>query len=208
MEEAGVRVGNVYDKYGSRNPIVRRLMSGYERSLVRLVGSASPRTIHEVGCGEGYWTLRWQRQGIDARGTDFSKEIIALARTNAEEQRLRSDRFEVRSIYDLEAGRDGADLVVCCEVLEHLEDPIAALEALQRVATDFLIISVPREPIWRMMNMARAKYLPQLGNTPGHIQHWSRRSICQLVSRHFRIIKVLAPVPWTMLLCRPRPAAA
>jgi hypothetical protein len=30
---------------------------------------------------------------------------------------------------------------------------------------------VPREPIWRIGNMARGRYLGDLGNTPGHIQH-------------------------------------
>ena len=94
--------------------------------------------------------------------------------------------------------------MVCCEVLEHLEDPEAGLQALQRVARNHLIISVPREPLWCALNMARGKYLTQWGNTPGHIQHWSKEKFIALVSNYFEVIESKSPLPWTMLLCRPR----
>src|SRR5690606_37775951 len=66
LVEDGVVVGNNYDKYNSRNPIVQQLMRGFEQSLAALVAQVHPREIHEVGCGEGYWTLRWHDQGIEA----------------------------------------------------------------------------------------------------------------------------------------------
>ena len=205
--EAGVVVGNAYDKYGARNPLVRRIMRGFDDALSALVARAAPASIHEVGCGEGYWVLKWQRQGLQVRGSDFSVEAIRLARINAAEQGVGAERFEVRSIYDLEPARDGADLVVCCEVLEHLERPEEALRVLQRVARRHLILSVPREPIWRALNLARAKYVARLGNTPGHIQHWSRGGFARLVSGYFELLEVRTPLPWTMALCRPLPSA-
>ena len=202
--EGGVPVGNVYDKYGSRNPVVRRLMRGFDQALSELVARAAPTTLHEVGCGEGYWVLRWSRQGLPARGSDFSAEAIRLARMNAAEQGVAEDRFQVRSVYELEPARDGADLVVCCEVLEHLERPEEALRALQRIAGRHLIFSVPREPLWRALNLARLKYLGSLGNTPGHLQHWSSRAFTRLLSRYFELLEVRTPLPWTMALCRLR----
>ena len=130
--------------------------------------------------------------------------IIELARANAREQGVSPDLFKVRNIYDLEPGPDSADLIVCCEVFEHLEHPEEGLRALQRVATNYVIISVPREPIWCILNMVRGKYLAHFGNTPGHVQHWSRRSLVRLVDIYFDVVDVRNPLPWTMLLCRVR----
>jgi 2-polyprenyl-3-methyl-5-hydroxy-6-metoxy-1,4-benzoquinol methylase len=204
LKENGIVVGNAYDKYGSRNPVVRWMMNGFESALSDLVARAAPDAIHEIGCGEGYWVLRWNEQGITARGCDFSTQVIELARENATRREFSSSLFEARSIYNLESGRDSADLVVCCEVLEHLENPEAALKALQRVVGRYLIVSVPREPLWCTLNLARGKYLAQWGNTPGHIQHWSKGKFISLVSKYFDVIEVRSPLPWTMLLCAPR----
>ena len=203
VKENGIVVGNAYDKYGSRNPIVKWMMKGFESALSDLVAKASPHAIHEIGCGEGYWVLRWNEQGMAARGCDFSTHVIELARENAVGQGLPSLLFEPRSIYDLEANRDNADLVVCCEVLEHLEHPDAGLQALQRIVGRHLIVSVPNEPLWCALNLARGKYITHLGNTPGHTQHWSKGGFIRLVSKYFDVIEVRNPLPWTMLLCKP-----
>lgn len=204
LKEEGIFVGNSYDKYGSRNPIVRKIIEGFSKDLSELVTIASPNTIHEVGCGEGVWVLNWVHKGISARGTDFSIKVIEMARLNAIEKGLSPAIFEPQSIYDLNASRDKADLIVCCEVLEHLQYPEDALRVLQNIIDEYLIVSVPREPIWRILNLARGKYLRNMGNTPGHIQHWSKSSFVQLVSKYFEVVEIKSPLPWTMLLCRPR----
>jgi 2-polyprenyl-3-methyl-5-hydroxy-6-metoxy-1,4-benzoquinol methylase len=204
QQEAGIVVGNTFDKYTSGNPLVRRLMGGFHSCLDALVTQAAPRTIHEVGCGEGYWTLRWHRQGYDSRGCDFSQAVIDLAQVNAVADGAPVELFRQRSIYDLDPSQDGADLLVCCEVLEHLEDPQLGLAALRSVVTDHLIISVPREPLWRILNLCRGEYIPQFGNTPGHLQHWSKRGFVKLLSPYFEVLAVRSPLPWTMALCRPR----
>lgn len=202
MTEEGIVVGNSFDKYGSRNPIVRWIMRGFSDALNGLVERVAPDSIHEIGCGEGYWVLQWNRLGLRARGSDFSSAVTALARENAISEGMSERLFDVRSVYELDAERDSADLVVCCEVLEHLEDPSAALRKLQQVTERYLIVSVPREPLWSVLNMARGKYWSDLGNTPGHVQRWSRRAFVDLVSQHFVVEEVLSPLPWTMLLCR------
>jgi 2-polyprenyl-3-methyl-5-hydroxy-6-metoxy-1,4-benzoquinol methylase len=202
LEEDGVVIGNTYDKYSSSNPLVRRIMRGFECSLSDLVAKSDPSSIHEIGCGEGYWTLRWAKQGLEVRGSDFSDDVLKIARLNAEQQGISKELFTRKSIYDLSAEVDSADLVVCCEVLEHLEEPVDAMRALKRVARKNLILSVPREPIWSLMNIARGKYWGDLGNTPGHIQRWSQRSFIALVSEFFQINTIKAPIPWTMLLCK------
>lgn len=202
VEDAGVPVGNAYDKYGSRNPVVRYLMHGFEEALSAFVERVAPESVHEIGCGEGYWVLQWAQKGLRVRGSDFSAKVIEIAQQNGRQQNLPESLFGVRSIYDIQPVVDSADLLVCCEVLEHLEDPRAGLAALQKVATKHVILSVPREPLWCALNMARGKYWSAMGNTPGHLQHWSRRDFVALVSLYFEVIEVRTPLPWTMLLAK------
>ena len=153
IKEDGIVVGNAYDKYGSQNPFVRWIMKRFADALSSLVIKVKPKTIHEIGCGEGYWVLDWNQQG--ATDSDFSEKVIALAHENAKGRGISPAIFAACSIYDIEPERDSADLIVCCEVLEHLEHPEAGLAALQRIATDYVILSVPREPIWCVLNLAR-----------------------------------------------------
>ena len=194
--------GNNFDKYGSPNPVVNWMMRGFDAALSDFVAKASPRSIHDVGCGEGAWVIRWNEQGLPARGSDVSERAVERARLNAVRYGVSPSLFERRSIYDLDAERDRADLLVCCEVLEHLARPEAALQALQRTIGDYLIVSVPREPLWRALNLARGAYVTRLGNTPGHVNHWSKRGIVNSVSRFFDVVGVKSPLPWSMLLCR------
>jgi 2-polyprenyl-3-methyl-5-hydroxy-6-metoxy-1,4-benzoquinol methylase len=200
--DAGIVIGNTFDKYGSKNPIVKHLMTEFDRTLTNFVAASSPKTIHEVGCGEGFWVMKWLEDGYEVTGTDFSSKVIQMAKDNALNRRLDPELFRVQSIYDVNSDIDSADLVVCCEVLEHLEDPEAAFEALQKIVDKYLIISVPREPLWRILNIARGKYWSELGNTPGHINHWSSGGILKLASEYFDVIDVTNPLPWTMLHCK------
>ncbi len=201
--DQGVVIGNTYDKYASRNPIEKKLMEGYIATLTSFVKKANPGSIHEVGCGEGYWVIQWIQAGYTVKGSDFSSQIIDIARQNAIQAGISSDPFSPRSIYDMVPGEDGADLVVCCEVLEHLEDPTRALQVLRAITGSHLILSVPQEPVWRMLNVLRGKYWSERGNTPGHIQHWSKQGFIRFVADYFQVTEIQSPLPWTMLLCRP-----
>ena len=202
LEEDGVVIGNPYDKYGSNNPVVKWLMKGYKFSLSEMVNLVNPAKIYEVGCGEGYWVSEWLKMGMNACGSDFSSNMINMARARAQALHLPEEAFFVRNIYHPELFTDSAELVACCEVLEHLERPADALSALSHVANPFLIVSVPNEPLWRILNIARGKYLSDWGNSYGHIQHWSEKGIVKLVSDNFDVIKISRPLPWTMLLCK------
>ena len=78
------------------------------------------------------------------------------------------------------------------------------LTEMARVASGHLLVSVPREPLWRALNMARGAYLKDLGNTPGHLNHWTRRGFVALCGRYGDVVEVRSPFPWTMLLVRVR----
>lgn len=199
--EAGVVIGNVERKYDAGNPIARTLMNGFLDSFDGLLRRTGAREVHEIGCGEGHLAHRIARQGISVRACDFSREIIAEARTRYANDGI---SFAVKSVYDLDAEQDRAQTVVCCEVLEHVNDPEAALDRLRAITAEWCIMSVPREPLWRALNMARGKYLGELGNTPGHVQHWSKAGFLRLVGRWFDLVEARSPLPWTIALCRPK----
>jgi 2-polyprenyl-3-methyl-5-hydroxy-6-metoxy-1,4-benzoquinol methylase len=197
----GVITGNTYDKYGSSNPLVRRLMSGFERTLEELFTLAAPRSVLDVGCGEGVLVQRWAQALPERRmvGIDLEEESIqagwsAHAAPNLE--------YRVVEAANLPFAENEFDLASAIEVLEHVPDPEHTLAEMARCAERHLLVSVPREPLWRMLNMARGAYWPALGNTPGHLNHWSRRSFVGLLSRHGEVVQVRSPFPWTMLLVR------
>jgi SAM-dependent methyltransferase len=158
---------------------------------------------HEVGCGEGELTRRLVSRGLSVRGTDASAAVIAEARARAAREGAPA-AFRVGELEELDPAADAAQLIVCCEVMEHLPDPQAALSVVASLASPWAIVSVPREPLWRALNMARLRYLGSLGNTPGHLNHWSRPGFIRFLEARFEVVEVRAPIPWTMALCRSR----
>jgi 2-polyprenyl-3-methyl-5-hydroxy-6-metoxy-1,4-benzoquinol methylase len=154
-----------------------------------------------VGCGEGELAVRLARAGLRVRGSDAFPGVLTEARERAHVAGVEIE-FEAVPVEELDPGRHAAELVVCCEVLEHVEDPHGALDVLAQLARPWLIASVPREPLWRALNLARLSYVGELGNTPGHVGHWSKRGFERFLAARFEVIEVRGPVPWTMALCR------
>jgi SAM-dependent methyltransferase len=169
--------------------------------LEKLAESTGARQAHEVGCGEGELAMRLAGRGLRVRGTDVSSEVIEEARRRAQAAGLEIE-FQAAPVQELRPDRDAAELIVCCEVLEHLQDPDGALEVIASLARPWAIVSVPREPLWRALNMARLAYLSDLGNTPGHLNHWSRGAFVRFLERRLEVVAVHTPLPWTMALCR------
>jgi 2-polyprenyl-3-methyl-5-hydroxy-6-metoxy-1,4-benzoquinol methylase len=197
----GIVTGNTYDKYGSTNPLVRRLMAAFERDLDELLDLAAPTSLLDVGCGEGVLVHRWATRLGAGRfvGIDLEEESIQAGWAERQAPNL---EYRVMQAQELPFGQDEFDLASAIEVLEHLPDPEHTLEEMARCARAHLLVSVPREPLWRMLNMARGAYWSALGNTPGHLNHWSKRSFTELLSRHGEVVELRSPFPWTMLLVR------
>lgn len=193
--------GNVYDKFGSRNPIVRMMMNGFLRAFEDLLRGRDVKRILEVGCGEGEMGKRLAAlyPGAEYLGIDIAPDVIAEARS-----RYSALHFEVCPIDRLEETRFLPDLVVATEVFEHLDQPLEALDRILELPLQYLLLSVPREPVWRFLNVARGKYLADLGNTPGHVNHWSKRKFLSFLQQRadsLELGRVRSPFPWTMVLC-------
>jgi SAM-dependent methyltransferase len=174
-------------------------MEGFEGALDELWGIAQPRSILDVGCGEGVLTAKWAERlgdgrivGIDLDDPKLKAEWAARERPNLS--------FRAEEATSLSFADGEFDMATAIEVLEHVPEPEQTLAEMARVAERWLLVSVPREPVWRMTNMARGAYLGDLGNTPGHLNHWSKRSFVSLLSRYGKVEHVRSPFPWTMLL--------
>ncbi len=199
--------GNVFDKYRTKNPLYRLLVGGFFDGCRELLQAIEARRVLEVGCGPG--DLAHRLSGavpwFDARrylGCDVAVDEVAAGSAQYPAQ-----RFFAGSIYRLPVPDGFFDCVVACEIFEHLEHPEAALAEVERVCSGHLLLSVPWEPTWRLLNIARGRYLKNLGNTPGHVQNYSRAAIRRLVASRFEVIAERRPLPWTMLLARRRPGS-
>jgi SAM-dependent methyltransferase len=201
VSEDGIVTGNTYDKYGSTNPVVRRLMASFERELDGLFELASPDSVLDVGCGEGVLVHQWAQRLGERRVVGIDLEEASIQAGWAERQAPNLE-YRVMEAANLPFAANEFDLASAIEVLEHVPDPEHTLGEMARCAERHLLVSVPREPLWRMLNMARGAYWPALGNTPGHLNHWSRASFKKLLSRHGEVVEVRSPFPWTMLLVR------
>jgi 2-polyprenyl-3-methyl-5-hydroxy-6-metoxy-1,4-benzoquinol methylase len=194
-----VPTGNTFDKYGSTNPVVRRLMSGFERTLDELFDRAAPQSVLDVGCGEGVLTERWARRIAPGRiiGLDLDDPKL---KAHWEARRRENLEFVTMPAENLPFADGEFELAAAIEVLEHVPDPEHTVAEMARVACGHLLVSVPREPLWRALNVARGAYIAELGNTPGHVNHWSKRSFVALLARYGNVVEARSPFPWTMLL--------
>lgn len=184
-------------KYLKSNFVVKGLIRSFYASAKSMVSGIDANNVLEVGCGPGFST-QYLREFLGSRhleASEYEAELVA-------EARKRNPGIAVRqeSIYGLRRSDHSFDLVIAFEVLEHLENPEAALRELQRVTSKYCLISVPQEPLWRILNACRFKHLKNLGNSPGHVQHWSKKQFTHLVGKYFEIIAVKKPLPWLMIL--------
>jgi len=201
VDREGTVTGNTYDKYGSTNPVVRRLMAGFEGTLEELFTRADPQSLLDVGCGEGVLVEKWAHRLGDRRVVGIDLEDAAL-QAEWEKRRAPNLEYRIMKAENLPFADGEFDVATAIEVLEHVPAPEHTIAEMARVAKSWLLVSVPHEPLWRMLNMARGAYWKDLGNTPGHLNHWSKRGFAALLSRHGEVVEARSPFPWTMLLVR------
>ena len=187
--------------YTSKSHVTGWFINNFYKSLHNVLGDRQVKKVLEVGCGEGWSTSRIRGFFVS---DDVEFDAIEIDPMFAENSRRLnpSVNIEIGSIYDL-ADRQ-AELVICLEVLEHLDDPATALERLFAVSSRWVLLSVPREPLWSVLNLLRGKYIRGMGNTPGHLQKWSRSKFVDLVSQYGRVIEIANPIPWTIVLAEVR----
>jgi len=190
--------GNYYDKHNSKNPFVKYLMKNFHKVLLKHLVKLKPTSILDVGCGEGYTTKIMIKKFPKVKfvACDLEKSMVEIAkRTNPE------IKIYERSVYELKFKSNSFDVVVMNEVLEHVKDYNKALDECKRVAKKACVFSVPNEPYWRIANILRLRYLKDLGNTPGHVNNFTKSQFKKVLKKHFRKVIVVNAYLWNFGIC-------
>lgn len=190
-------------EYASSNPISQYLIRSFYQNVNGLIDKIEGpmESALELGCGCGEASLRIDTKikqkfgAINFEISDVDARFIQILKS-----RNHPIPASEESVYSLPRENNSIDLIFLLEVLEHLENPEDALKEIFRVSKDYVLISVPHEPIWRLANMARAKYLADFGNTPGHINHFNYYSLKKMAAPFGRPVAARFPFPWVMIL--------
>lgn len=188
-------------KYRTGNPLMRRIIQRFLEEVRRSAVALDPRSIVDLGCGEGIVAGMLHESLPDAAylGIDLSVEAVETAR------RLNPDLdFRVGDVLETPPAEDGAELVLCLEVVEHLDDPDAAVSRVLEWTSSDALISVPWEPWFRLGNLMRGRHVARLGNHPEHLQQFSPRTFSELLGRHAASHEVWTCFPWILGLAHPR----
>jgi ubiquinone/menaquinone biosynthesis C-methylase UbiE len=190
--------GNVYNKYDTRNPLVRRLVARFFADLDALLAELAPTDLVDIGCGEGVVTEHMaKRLGVRVVGLDRDLPKLRAAWANRDVELTAGDA------HALPFADDAFEVATLIEMLQAVDDPTRAIAEAVRVSRRAVVATIPEEPLWRALNMARGAYLRELGNTPGHMHHWSRRGFAQLLAPHGQLVALRRCRPWLLAVVRP-----
>lgn len=109
------------------------------------------KTALDVGCGAGLLAEPLARLGAKVTGIDASSEVIKVAREHAATM-----GFEIQyRVGDVQQLDGQFDLITCMEVIEHVADPAAFVNALAKrlAANGLLIMSTPNATGWSRLLM-------------------------------------------------------
>ena len=155
--------------------------------LLDLLGAHAPRgRLLEVGCGHGLLLDEARRRGYDVEGVELSVDAARYAR-----ERL---GLSVREMAIEDAALDGEryDAVAMVDVLEHLDDPVAALDRLYALlAPGGAVLIVTPDPSSFVARLAGRRWWCYL---PSHVCLIPRRTLCELLCA--RGLAVVEDVPF------------
>lgn len=188
-----------YKKHTSENLVQRFLLNNFFNTLIQEVRALSPKMVLDVGCGEGFTLERLRKEGIGEKfeGVDSLDRAIEVGKKIHPQLQIKKG-----NIYNLLYKDNTFDLVICSEVLEHIENPGQGLLELVRVSKKYCILSVPNEPWFMLGNFLRGKNFSRFGNDIEHIQHWTSWGFQKFVSKKLSIVNVRKPLPWTFVVAK------
>lgn len=187
-----------YKKHTSRNPLHRFLLEHFFNTMLAMIDGRRVSTILDVGCGEGFTLDRLEKAGIGKKleGIDPLNAAIAIGREIHPDLNIKKG-----DIYNLQYKDNSFDLVLCNEVMEHLDDPLKGYHELLRVSKKYVLISVPHEPFFTLQRFARFQNVWKLGFHPEHINLWSYFGFKRFLRRgNVIVVERRMPFPWQMAL--------
>jgi 2-polyprenyl-6-hydroxyphenyl methylase / 3-demethylubiquinone-9 3-methyltransferase len=89
------------------------------------------KTVLDVGCGGGFLAEEFARDGFAVAGVDPADRSIEAARKHAADNSLQID-YRVGKGEALPFSDRSFDIVACCDVLEHVDDPNLVISEVAR----------------------------------------------------------------------------
>lgn len=128
------------------------------------------KSFIDVGCGAGELTCSLAERGLKGIGLDFSDDALKTANGIKAERKLTDTQvtFKKGSPNTL---KTRYDLVIACEVLEHVKDDRKLLKELVTLSNNYVLISVP----------ARMKYFDEFDEKVGHFRRYEKDALVQLL---------------------------
>lgn len=189
-----------YKKHTTKNPVGKFFLNNFLKTVVKTTRPLHIDTVLDVGCGEGFTLDRLQKEKIGKvfEGIEYDSQAVTLANKLYPKITIKEG-----DIYKLPYKNNSFDLVICTEVLEHLDNPKKAYRELLRVSRKYVLMSVPNEPFFTIQRIARLQNIRHLGAHPEHIQHWTAPAFMKFVKvRGVKLVTRKLPVPWTMVVVK------
>ena len=186
-----------YKKHTSNNPVQKYLIGNFKRELFICLNGLDINNVLDAGCGEGFVLSEFRKRNIGKQleGLDYSEDALEIGNELFPYLTLKQG-----DIYSLPYEDNSFDLVICTEVLEHLERPEDVINEIRRVSKKYCLFSVPNEPFFKIANFIRGKNLSRWGNDEDHIQCWSSRDFRKTIEGSLKVTAFKKPFPWTIVL--------
>lgn len=110
----------------------------------------SDKSILDVGCGSGIYSLEYARQGAKkVVGIDYSKKMIQLANARLISEKLGGNcEFQVSDIMNYH-NESNFDISIAIGLFDYTEDPNPILNKMRKITKEKIILSFPRIYTWR-----------------------------------------------------------
>lgn len=153
-----------WDPRGDMGPlhVINPVRVNYIR---RRVGSLDGLRTLDVGCGGGILTEALAGEHALVLGIDLAKASIEVARKHAAENTVSADYETIAAETLAETAPAAFDLVCCMEMLEHVPDPGAVVDAcaeLVKPGGDVLFSTINRNPKSYALMIVAAEYTLKL----------------------------------------------
>lgn len=184
-------------KFTSKNPLVKHVIKSFKCDIEKMIGYSEPKTVLDAGCGEGIISQYILSQfNFNMYGIDMSRDMLSKS--------SKILPVACASVHKLPFNDKTFDLVICLEVIEHIEMPEKGLLEIARVG-EYAIISVPNDILMRIGNISRGKYLRSFGNFPDHKNHWKYSTFKKLLENYFEILDFkISGFVWLIAIVKPK----
>jgi 2-polyprenyl-6-hydroxyphenyl methylase/3-demethylubiquinone-9 3-methyltransferase len=143
--------------------------------MEQISGDARGRSALDVGCGGGLLAEEFARLGLRVTGIDPSRPSVLTAGKHAAENGL-AIRYLAGLGESLPFSDCSYDIVICCDVLEHVDDPARVIAEIARVLKDgglFLYDTINRTLRSRIAVIGAFQQWEWTSCAPANLHDWS-----------------------------------